>query len=124
MWSLRSACDPVPAIDTAWCGNVASVHGSPIVTTTDGRANPLVFALGAQGDSRLYAFRGDTGELLVSPPDRVPGTKDFETLIAADGRLYVTRRREGLRLCVLGRGEPQRAGRAFASPLVLCDKSG
>jgi outer membrane protein assembly factor BamB len=87
---LKIRADPVPAIDTAWCGNVASVHGSPIVTTTDGRSNPIVFALGAQGDSRLYAFRGDTGELLVSPRDRVLGTKDFGTLIAADGRLYIT----------------------------------
>jgi hypothetical protein len=41
------------------------------------------------GDSRLYAFRGDTGELLASPRDRVPGLKNFETLIAADGRLFV-----------------------------------
>jgi PQQ-like domain len=86
---LKIRADPAPAIDTAWCGNVASVHGSPIVTTTDGRANPIVFALGAQGDNRLYAFRGDTGELLVSPRDRVLGTKDFETLIAAGDRLYV-----------------------------------
>jgi outer membrane protein assembly factor BamB len=87
---LKIRADPAPSIETAWCGNVASVHGSPIVTTTDGRSNPIIFALGAQGDHRLYAFRGDTGELLVSPRDRVPGTKDFGTLIAADGRLYVT----------------------------------
>jgi outer membrane protein assembly factor BamB len=86
---LKVRADPAPAITTAWCGSVASVHGSPIVTTTDGRSNPIVFAIGAQGDSRLYAFRGDTGELLASPRDRVPGTRDFETLIAADGRLFV-----------------------------------
>jgi outer membrane protein assembly factor BamB len=86
---LKIRVDPAPAITTAWCGSVASVHGSPIVTTTDGRSNPIVFAIGAQGDSRLYAFRGDTGELLASPRDRVPGTRDFETLIAADGRLFV-----------------------------------
>ena len=86
---LKIRADPAPAITTAWCGSVASIHGSPIVTTTDGRSNPIVFAIGAQGDSRLYAFRGDTGELLSSPRDRVPGTRDFETLIAADGRLFV-----------------------------------
>jgi hypothetical protein len=87
---LKIRADPAPAIDTAWCANVASIHGSPIVTTTDGHSNPIVFALGAQGDSRLYAFRGDTGELLESQRNYVPGTKDFGTLIAADGRLYVT----------------------------------
>src|ERR1700722_436808 len=48
-----------------------------------------VFAIAAAGAGGLSAFRGDTGELLASPRDRVPGTKDFETLIAADGRLFV-----------------------------------
>ncbi len=86
---LKIRADPAPAITTAWCGSVASIHGSPIVTTTDGRSNPIVFAIGAAGAGGLYAFRGDTGELLASPRDRVPGTKDFETLIAADGRLFV-----------------------------------
>jgi outer membrane protein assembly factor BamB len=86
---LKVRADPAPAITTAWCGSVASIHGSPIVTTTDGRSNPIVFAIGAAGAGGLYAFRGDTGELLASPRDRVPGTRDFETLIAADGRLFV-----------------------------------
>jgi hypothetical protein len=48
-----------------------------------------VFAIGAYGDNKLYAFRGDTGEGLASPPQRIAGTRAFETLIAADGRLYV-----------------------------------
>jgi outer membrane protein assembly factor BamB len=86
---LKVRADPAPAIDTAWCGAVASVHGAPIVTTTDGRSNAIVFGIGAQGDNRLYAFRGDTGELLASPPERMIGTRGFQTLIAADGRLYV-----------------------------------
>ncbi len=86
---LKISADPAPAIATAWCGSVASIHGSPIVTTTDGRSNPIVFAIGAQGDRRLYAFRGDTGDLIASPPQRMIGTRDFQTLIAADGRLYV-----------------------------------
>ena len=93
---LKIRADPAPAITTAWCGSVANVHGSPIVTTTDGRSNPIVFAIGVMGDSRLYAFRGDTGELLASPRDRVPGLKNFETLLPptadflwpGEGRLY------------------------------------
>jgi outer membrane protein assembly factor BamB len=87
---LKIRADPAPAIDTAWCGAVSSYSGSPIVTTTDGRSNPIVFALGAAGDRRLYAFRGDTGELLAAPRDRMIGTTKFQTLIAADGRLYFT----------------------------------
>jgi PQQ-like domain len=87
---LKIRADPAPAIDTAWCGAVGSYSGSPIVTTTDGRSNPIVFALGAAGDRRLYAYRGDTGELIAAPKDRMIGTTKFQTLIAADGRLYFT----------------------------------
>ena len=86
---LKVRAEPAPAIDTAWCGKVSSTHGSPIVTTTDGRSNAIVFAIGSYGDNKLYAFRGDTGEGLASPPQRIAGTRAFETLIAADGRLYV-----------------------------------
>ena len=62
---------------------------SPIVTTTDGRANPIVFIVGADADNRLYAFRGDTGELIASPPEHMRGFHRYETLIAAGDRLYV-----------------------------------
>src|SRR5262249_31433077 len=84
--ALRTAASPRPAIATAWCGAVSGA-GSPIVTTTDGTANPIVWMLGAEGDNRLYGFRGDTGErLFVSPP--LAGLRHFQTLIAADDRLF------------------------------------
>jgi hypothetical protein len=86
---LKISADPAPAISTAWCNKVVSYGGAPIVTTTDGRSNPIVFGLGAHGDNRLYAYRGDTGELLA-PPQPLLGTTKYQTLIAADGRLYVT----------------------------------
>jgi len=86
---LKIRAEPAPAIDTQWCNQVSSNAGSPIVTTTDGSSDPIVFALGSRGDNRLYAYRGDTGELLA-PPQPVAGTTKFQTLIAADGRLYVT----------------------------------
>jgi hypothetical protein len=85
--ALRVAADPKPKIQTAWCGAVSGA-GSPIVTTTDGTANPIVWMLGAEGDNRLYGFRGDTGEkLFTSPP--LAGLRHFQTLIAADDRLFV-----------------------------------
>jgi outer membrane protein assembly factor BamB len=86
---LKISADPAPAISTGWCNKVVSFNGAPIVTTTDGRSNPIVFALGSYFDNRLYAYRGDTGELLA-PPQPLRGTTKFQTLIAADGRLYVT----------------------------------
>jgi outer membrane protein assembly factor BamB len=86
---LKISADPAPAISTAWCNKVVSYGGGPIDTPTDGRSNPIVFGLGAHGDNRLYAYRGDTGELLA-PPQPLRGTTKFQTLIAADGRLFVT----------------------------------
>ena len=48
-----------------------------------------MFVVGAEGDNRLYAFRGDTGEPLASPPEHMRGFHRFQTLIAAGDRLYV-----------------------------------
>jgi hypothetical protein len=74
-------------MSTAWCGAVRGA-GSPIVTTSDGQSDPIVWMLGAEGDNRLHGFRGDTGEpLFTSPP--MAGIHHFQTLIAAGGRLYV-----------------------------------
>jgi hypothetical protein len=84
---LRLRAGSPPALDTAWCGALSGA-GAPIVTTTDGSADPIVWILGAEGDNRLLGFRGDTGEaLFTSPP--LTGLRHFQTLIAADGRLFV-----------------------------------
>jgi hypothetical protein len=67
-------------------------EGSPIVTTIDGRSNPIVWILGAEGDNRLHGYRGDTGEPLVGgggPGDAMTGLRHFQTLLAAGDRLYV-----------------------------------
>jgi len=83
---LKIAGKP-PAIATAWCGAVDG-RGAPIVTTTDGSSDPIVWMLGAEGDDRLYAFRGDTGEKLFnSAPMR--GLRHMQTLIATPQRLYI-----------------------------------
>ena len=87
--ALKIRIDPAPAIETAWCAAVPGNRGSPIVTTAEGGANPIVFILSPEADNRLYAFRGDTGELLASPPDHMRSVHRFQTLIAADDRLYV-----------------------------------
>lgn len=85
---LRLRAGTSPSIETAWCG-VLSGAGSPIVTTTDGRADPIVWILGAEGDNRLHGFRGDTGESLFTGPPLVAGLRHFQTLIAADNSLFV-----------------------------------
>lgn len=36
-------------------------RGAPMVTTIDGVHEPIVWMLGAEGDTRLQGYRGDTG---------------------------------------------------------------
>jgi hypothetical protein len=84
---LKIAAGSPPAMATAWCGALRG-RGSPIATTTDGHSNPIVWMLGAEGDNRLHAFRGDTGDpIFVSEP--LSGLRRFQTLIATQDRLYV-----------------------------------
>ena len=80
-----------PALVIGWCGALRG-EGSPIVTTTDGRSNPIVWILGAEGDNRLHGYRGDTGEPMFGgggPGDAMTGLRHFQTLLAAGDRLYV-----------------------------------
>jgi hypothetical protein len=78
-----------PDFNTAWCGGLRGA-GSPIVTTSDGHADPIVWMVGAEGDNRLHGFRGDTGEpILDHPGPTMAGLHHFQTLIATRDRLYV-----------------------------------
>jgi hypothetical protein len=88
---LQISAGSPPRIATAWCGAVRG-RGSPIVTTTDGHSNPIVWMVGAEGDNQLHAFRGDTGEPLFTGGGRdgvMTGLRHFQTLIATEDRLYV-----------------------------------
>ena len=76
-----------PTMTTAWCGALRG-RGSVIATTTDGLSDPIVWALGAEGDNRLHGFRGDTGApIFTSEP--LEGLRHMQTLIATEDRLYV-----------------------------------
>jgi outer membrane protein assembly factor BamB len=86
--ALKIRVDPAPAIKTAWCASVSRA-GSPIVTTSGGRSDSIVWAVGTEGDNRLHSFRADNGESLASPPETMRGLHHFQTLIASEDRLYV-----------------------------------
>jgi outer membrane protein assembly factor BamB len=78
-----------PLIATVWCAALRGA-GSPIVTTTDGHSNPIVWILGAEGDNSLHGYRGDTGEPIFGQDgDRLSGLHHFQTLIATEDHLYV-----------------------------------
>ena len=88
---LKIRAGTPPSVATAWCGALRGV-GAPIVTTTDGHSDPIVWIVGAEGDNRLHGFAGDTGEPLFTgggPQEAMAGVRRFQTLIAAQDRLYV-----------------------------------
>jgi len=74
-------------VNLAWCAAVRGA-GSPILTTTDGLSEAVVWFLGAEGDNRLHAFKGDGGEPLFTS-EAMAGLHRFQSPIAAGGRLYV-----------------------------------
>jgi outer membrane protein assembly factor BamB len=76
-----------PTLAGAWCAAQNGL-GSPMVTTTDGHAEAVVWSVGAEGDGKLHGFDGDTGEEIVTG-DATMDTKRFITPIAAKGRIYV-----------------------------------
>jgi hypothetical protein len=94
--ALKLRANPTPGISIAWCASLDG-SGTPIVTTTDGRSNPIVWITGAEGDDRLHAFRGDSGESILSQPQvQLQGLQHFGSIVAtpkhifvpADGRIY------------------------------------
>jgi outer membrane protein assembly factor BamB len=76
-------------VSVDWCA-AYSGDGSPIVTTTDGTANPIVWVTGNEGDNELHGFNALTGATVFDgAATTMSGLHKFSTLIAADGRLYV-----------------------------------
>jgi hypothetical protein len=81
-----SATSP-PRPTVAWCGSQGG-NGSPMVTTTDGHAEAVVWGLGG----RLTGFDGDTGTVIFNgggAGDMLTGISKFVTPIAAKGRIFV-----------------------------------
>ncbi|MBV9288169.1 MAG: PQQ-binding-like beta-propeller repeat protein [Hyphomicrobiales bacterium] len=76
------------AIATAWCA-AFNGSGAPIVTTTDGKSNPIVWIAGAQGDGKLYGFRGTDGARLAAVAGGAAPIQRYQTLLWANGRFYV-----------------------------------
>jgi hypothetical protein len=88
---LRITSGARPGIGTAWCASVDG-RGAPIVTTTDGTTDPIVWITGAEGDNQLHGFRGDTGQVAFDgggADGKMPGLQHFGTILATAGRLYV-----------------------------------
>ena len=73
----------------AWCAALNG-GGSPIVTTTDGTANAIVWAVGAEGDNQLHGYNALNGSVVFSGSGTsMSGLHHFQTILATDKRFYV-----------------------------------
>ncbi len=80
-----------PTVQTAWCAK-QNGKGSPMVTTTDGHAEAIVWSVGAEGDNRLHGFDGDTGQIVYAgggPGDVIGPVRRYQTPILAGGRIFI-----------------------------------
>jgi hypothetical protein len=76
-------------VSIGWCVPING-SGAPIVTTTNGAENAIVWAAGAAGDNELHGFNAVTGATVFSGAGTsMTGLHSFGTLIAANHRLYV-----------------------------------
>ncbi len=53
-----------PTLAGSWCATTGS--GSPMVTTTDGTSDAIVWSMGAESDDLLHGFDGDTGAVVFN----------------------------------------------------------
>jgi hypothetical protein len=74
------------AATTAWCSTQSGL-GSPMVTTTDGTSNPIVWNV----SNALYGWNGDTGAVIVNGTNTgmSSGIQGWNTPINAKGRMAV-----------------------------------
>jgi hypothetical protein len=84
-----SAASP-PRLSSAWCAQGGG--GSPMVTTTDGHAEAIVWQIATGGGARLRGFDGDTGAVVFNggaAAEQMGSVQGFQTAIAARGRIFV-----------------------------------
>jgi len=89
--ALKITAGSPPQFTTAWCASQNGL-GSPMVTTTDGSDNAIVWGLGAESSQKLRGFDGDTGAVIFDgggSADTMKGLRRYDTAIAAKGRIYV-----------------------------------
>jgi outer membrane protein assembly factor BamB len=79
------------SVRKAWCAPLSG-GGAPILTTTDGVKDPIVWAIGAGGDGLLHGFDALTGAVVFNgggSANAISGTRNFATIMAAGGKFYI-----------------------------------
>jgi hypothetical protein len=80
-----------PEFSTAWCAE-SHGYGSPIVTTTDGISEPIVWVPSAGTTNRLFGWDGDTGAVVYGgggAADEMTTLTRWVSPVLAKGRFYI-----------------------------------
>ena len=81
-----------PTLSQAFCVNQGvgggDTGGSPIVTTSDGTSDAVVWGTGAGGDGKLHGVDGDTGASIITST-AMPGVIHWVAPLVAKGSIYV-----------------------------------
>jgi hypothetical protein len=86
---LNVAAKGKKPITIAWCAPFSG-GGAPIVTTSDGTSDAIVWVTGAEGDDLLHGFNALTGQVVFNGNSQVMnGLRHFGTIMAAEGRFYI-----------------------------------
>lgn len=86
---LNVAASGSSPMSFAWCA-AFSGGGAPILTTTDGSSEPIVWAVGAEGDNELHGFNALNGKAVFSGNGTaMSGLHHFQTILATRDRLFV-----------------------------------
>src|SRR5262249_11370955 len=83
---VAGAPDNPPSARVAWCAPSGG-HGSPIITTTDGRFEAIAWVTGASQPGRLLGYDAQNGDPVFTGGDddmTMLGLHRFATLIAAN----------------------------------------
>jgi hypothetical protein len=85
---LNIAASGSQLISVAWCKSFNG-GGAPIITTTDGMSNPIVWAVGAEGDNLLHGYNALNGDVVLTGTQAMTGLHHFQTVIATNRHFYI-----------------------------------
>ena len=87
--ALRVVPGSPPSLAASWCAPAGT--GSPMVTTSDGTNDAIVWVPGAESGNKLQAFDGDTGASItfIGGSLTIPNMRRYNAPIAAKGRIFV-----------------------------------
>jgi hypothetical protein len=86
---LRVTSDATTPITLVYCVPIGGA-GAPIITTTNGFADPIIWAYGAEADNQMHGFDLLTGQTVFAGAGTgMTGLHRFGTLIGANHHLYV-----------------------------------